>query len=87
MPKDRKTSMSPRAKELTVLTKGLLDVAGLGAVVALSIVQGWGWEVSAPAILTILGLMRWAPIQNKGGPLGFLLAGAAAGLATLSKSA
>lgn len=83
---DRKTSMTPRAKELKVLTKGILDIAGLGAIVALSLSQSWDWEVSLGAITTVLGLMRFAPIANKGGPLGYLVAGAA-GLATLYKSA
>lgn len=76
MSADRPTSTPPEARATKIMAKAILDIIGLLVIGALSYTQGWDWQVSLPAIATVLGLMRVKPIADKGGPLAFVLAGA-----------
>lgn len=83
----RETVTPPKVKVINAISKAVLDIVGLVAVVYLSETQAWPKEVSSIVILSILGLMRFAPIAKKGGPLGFLLAAAAGAASSMGKGA
>ncbi len=74
MPDDRPTSTPPEVKKTKTLAKAAIDIMGLLVIAALTYLMSWPWQVSLPAIFTVLGLMRFMPIAEKGGPLAFALA-------------
>lgn len=77
MLEDRQTSTPPEVKVTQTLAKAIVDIVGLLVVCVLSYAMNWPIEATLGSLAAILGLMRFKPIADKGGPLAFAFAAVA----------